>query len=406
MNIHTVTDLNHHIKELFDADPLLTDVWVEGEVSNFRPAASGHWYWSLRDDEASLRCVMWKYRAAAQDHIPEDGGALLVHGAVSVYVTGGQYQLYVDHLEPVGLGDLYREFEVLKARLEAEGLFDQDRKREPPRYPERIGVVTSPDAAALRDVCKVLTRRWPNVDVLIAPTLVQGEAAPPRIAAALEAIGRAGVDVVIITRGGGSIEDLWAFNDEDVARAIAACPVPVISGVGHETDVTIADFAADVRAPTPSAAAELATPDGRELALLVDDLRERLTRRVDDRVVVHRGGVAQLARRLELASPARRIETERRDVTGHTDRLARALGTRLRVARADLGGLSQRLHALSPRATLTRGYSHIHRKRDGTTVRSTADVRAGDGLAVRVSDGTIDAVVEGQQSLFAMEKTS
>jgi exodeoxyribonuclease VII large subunit len=254
-------------------------------------------------------------------------------------------------------------------------------------------VVTSPDAAALRDVCKVLTRRWPGVEVLVSPTPVQGDAAPARIVAAIEAAGRSGVDVIIVTRGGGSIEDLWAFNDEAVARSIAACPVPVVSGVGHETDVTIADFAADVRAATPTAAAELATPDARELLLAVDDLFGRLSRRVGDSLLRRRRDTSALERRLETSAPVRRLEIRREAVAACSARLERAAAARLRLARVDLAGLVKRMEALSPAATMARGYSRVRRLADGRTVRFAADVSDGDDLGIDVIDGTIDAVV-------------
>ncbi|MCE7938993.1 MAG: exodeoxyribonuclease VII large subunit, partial [Chloroflexi bacterium CFX6] len=284
MNAYSVTALSDHIKAILEDDPELGDVWVEGEVSNCRPAASGHWYFVLKDEGATLSCVIWKSSAAALSTLPADGQRFLMHGAVSVYGPAGRYQYYVDHCEPAGLGDLHQRFEALKARLAEEGLFDAARKRPLPAYPMRIGVVTSRQAAALRDICNVLARRWPAAEVRLAPTLVQGDAAPDQIVAALAAVARAGVEVVLLARGGGSLEDLWAFNDERVARAIAACPVPVVCGVGHEIDFTIADFVADVRAPTPSAAAEMVTPDARELRLAVDDRRLRLTRSVADRV--------------------------------------------------------------------------------------------------------------------------
>jgi len=404
MQIYTVCDLTTYVKALFDGDPELVDVWVQGEASNCRPAASGHWYWTLKDEDASLRCVMWRSHAATQECLPEDGGAFLLHGSVSVYPAQGQYQLYVDHVEPVGVGDLYRQFEALKAKLEAEGLFDPERKRLLPAYPERIGIVTSTEAAALRDVCHVLARRWPSADVSVAPTLVQGDGAPEQIVAALEAIGGAGVDVVIVTRGGGSLEDLWAFNDERVARAIASCPIPVVAGVGHETDFTIADFVADMRAPTPSAAAELATPDAWELAQNVDELRERLGRQMRSQLETAVQELAHARRRLTHASPARTVAEGETALVNLGGRLQRSLVSRLRLARADLEGQRRRLAALSPPATLARGYAHVSRRRDGHPVRSTADVVAGEGIDVRVTDGGFGAVVEGQANLFPLEE--
>jgi exodeoxyribonuclease VII large subunit len=396
----SVSELSAHIKALLDADPTLAEVWVEGEVSNCRPAASGHWYFSLKDEGATIACVIWKGVAFAMAHLPEEGRRFLMHGAVSAYAAQGRYQFYVDRCEPAGLGDLHRRFELLKAKLDAEGLFDPERKRPLPRYPARIGIVTSPQAAAFRDVCHVLERRWPTVEVILAPTLVQGDSAPAQIVAAIEAIGRAGVDLVIVTRGGGSIEDLWAFNDEGVARAIAACPVPVIAGVGHEIDFTIADFVADLRAPTPSAAAELATPDARELRLAVDDRRDRMAALAGGRLMDARGGVDRLAHRLRLATPHRTVQGARERVAEHRERLARSLTSRLRLSSAGVDGARGRLDALSPQATLARGYAHVTRARDGGTVRSKKDVGSGTGLRIRVADGAFGAVVEGQQTLF------
>ena len=259
----TVTQVTRYVKSLLDGDYALQDLWVEGEVSNFKVTASGHAYFTLKDSEASLRCVMWRSDVRRQDMLPQDGQSVLAHGRVSVYEVAGAYQLYVDHLQPVGLGRLYLEFEALKQRLAEEGLFDPAQKRPLPPFPQRVGVVTSPTAAALRDILNVLARRYPLVQVVLSPTLVQGDQAPPQIVTAIQALNDlANIDLIIVARGGGSLEELWAFNDERVARAIAASRVPVISGVGHEVDFTIADFAADVRAPTPSAAAELAVPEG------------------------------------------------------------------------------------------------------------------------------------------------
>jgi exodeoxyribonuclease VII large subunit len=396
----SVSQLSAYIKALLDEDPALADVWVEGEVSNCRPAASGHWYFSLKDEGATLACVVWKWQASGLASLPEDGRRFLMHGSVSAYPAQGRYQYYVDHCEPAGLGDLHREFERLKARLDAEGLFDPERKRPLPRFPARIGIVTSPQAAALRDVRQVLERRWPVAEVILAPTLVQGDGAPAQIVRAIERIGREGVDVVIVTRGGGSIEDLWAFNDEAVARAIAACPAPVIAGVGHEIDFTIADFVADLRAPTPSAAAELAAPDARELRLDVDERRERLQAALGERLAASRAGLDRLAHRLRLATPHRTVQAARERVVDHRARLARGIAARLRLARAGVAGAGGRLGALSPQATLARGYAHVTRARDGRTVRSTRDVGAGAGLHVRVADGSFGAVVEGQAELI------
>ncbi len=400
MNAITVAELNDLIKNVLTLDPELKDVWVKGEVSNASLAYSGHWYFTIKDDEASLDCVMWKGVAAKQTVQPQNGEAFTFHGDIGFYLKSARVQLVVDLLEQEGIGDLQRRFEALKRLLEAEGLFDPARKRRPPVFPRRLGIVTSLDAAALRDVCHVLERRWPSVEVFVAPTRVQGSEAPGEIVAALESIAKAGVDVVIITRGGGSIEDLWAFNEEIVARAIAACPVPTIAGVGHETDTTIADFVADVRAPTPSAAAELATPDGRELSLAVDEYRDRLGRAAERCLRLARDGAASAGRRLGLASPLRPIVVWREAVDGRRTRMRRALMSELSVSKARLDGRARRLIALSPRAILDRGYAHVTNTTTDATVRSTADIKSGDGLRIAVSDGDIDAVVRGQGRLF------
>lgn len=400
MDALTVSELCLQVKSLLKSDPRLQDIWVEGEVSNARPASSGHWYWTIKDGAGSFRCVMWKAVAAGQAALPVDGLAFRFHGRVSLYERGGDIQLDVDLVEPAGQGDLWQAFERLKRTLEAEGLFDAARKRPLPAYPMRIGVVTSPQAAALRDVAHAVGRRWPCATLCVAPARVQGAEAPSEIVAALGAIAAAGVDVVLVVRGGGSIEDLWAFNDEAVARAIAACPVPTVSGVGHETDFTIADFVADVRMPTPTAAAERVTPDARELRQAVDDLTDRLARQLRWQLDGAAGGLAAAARRLTLASPARTVAEARARVGADHDRLVRALAARLSVARAELEGRRQRLAALHPDAILRRGYAHVTRADDGRTVRRPADVTGGDGLRIRLAEGEVRAVVQGQGRLF------
>ena len=400
MNTLTVGELNTQIKSVLSDAPELNDVWVKGEVSNATQAHSGHWYWTIKDDEASMDCVMWKGVASRQVALPENGSEFTFHGNISFYPKSGRVQLYVDLLEQEGIGDLHRRFEALKAVLEAEGLFDQDRKRPIPLYPRRLGIVTSLDAAALRDVCHVLERRWPSVEVFVAPTRVQGAEAPAEIVAALESIARADVDAVIVTRGGGSIEDLWAFNEEIVARAIAACPVPTIAGVGHETDTTIADYVADMRAPTPSAAAELVTPDGRELRLAVDEARDRLSRETERQLRSAQDGTASSLRRLRLASPSKPIAAARETIEARRSRMQRALESSLSVSKARLDGRIRRLGALNPHAILERGYAHVTNTTTDAPVRSTADIKAGDGLRIAVADGDIDAVVRGQGRLF------
>lgn len=396
----TVSQISTHIKTLISQDLVLSDVWVEGEVSNCREVSSGHWYFTLKDANASLSCVMWKGVAAQLQHLPEEGRSFQMHGAVGVYPAQGRYQLVVDGIEPLGLGDLFREFERIKALLQAEGLFDAERKRPLPAFPRRIAIVTSPQAAALQDVLKVLARRWPLAKLFLAPTLVQGETAPPQIVAALQAAGRSGADLVLLVRGGGSLEDLWAFNDERVARAIAACPLPVVSGVGHEVDFSIADFVADLRAPTPSAAAEMATPDAFELRQRVDGLQAFMERQLIERLAQAREGHRTLTARLGRAAPQRGLAEQRRATTQLVGRLQRAAQADLRLRRSQTQGLAEGLSALSPQAVLARGYAHVRRLRDGRTVSSTADVGPAEGLNITVADGQIAAVTAGQGRLF------
>ncbi len=323
----SVTELTRHLRGLLESDALLQDVWVTGEVSNFSRPASGHLYFTIKDSGASLRCVMWRNTAMRQTFLPRDGDGIEAHGAVSIYEAGGQYQLYADLLRPAGEGALYREFLHLKAQLEAEGLFDPQRKRPIPLLPQCIGIVTSPTGAALRDMLNILLRRYPLARVVLAPTPVQGDEAPLSIIAALQNLNRAArPDVILVARGGGSIEDLWAFNHEGVARAIAASPAPVITGIGHETDFTIADFVADLRAPTPTAAAELATPDGSELRAGVLDLVMRLDRTAAAGLDQRRWALADAHNRLLLHSPLARLRSDRQRMDELLHRLATAAG--------------------------------------------------------------------------------
>jgi exodeoxyribonuclease VII large subunit len=392
----SVTDLTRYLRGLLVNDDALGDVWVLGEVSNLSRPASGHVYFTLKDAAASLRCVMWRNTALRQPLLPREGDAVEVHGAIDVYEAGGVYQLYADAIRPAGEGALYQEFLRLKARLEAEGLFDLERKRPLPRWPQRIGVVTSPTAAALRDILNTLRRRYPIVEVILVPTPVQGVEAPPGIVTALEVVNRVvHPDVIILARGGGSIEDLWAFNDERVARAIVASEAPVVTGVGHETDFTIADFAADLRAPTPTAAAEMVTPNRVDLLAGLGDLAGRLARAVQGMVSASRWSLSEQANRLRLYSPASRLRGDRQ----HLDELERSLylnlDHRFQLRRSHLGGLDQRLSALNPIGVLGRGYAIVSRQ-DGSVVRSVSQVGAGDGIDVRVVDGSFGARVDGR----------
>jgi exodeoxyribonuclease VII large subunit len=388
----TVSQLTGHIRRLFEDDPILDDVWAEGEVSNFSRASSGHCYFTLKDAGAQVGCVIWRNVADAQEHLPASGDLVLAHGNVSVYEAGGRYQLYIDRIQPVGAGDLYLEFERLKTQLEAEGLFDPERKRPLPPLPRRIGIVTSPTAAALHDILNVLSRRYPLAEVLLSPTQVQGDAAPAQIAAAIEALNlRSDIDVIIIARGGGSLEDLWAFNDERVARAVAASRIPIVCGVGHETDFSLADFAADVRAPTPSAAAELVAPDQMELRAYVTGLSAALATALCREIEERRWKLTEQIRALKHLSPQAQLAQARQRVDDLLARAEAATRHSLTLNHERLAGLGGRLASASPLGTLERGYAIVRRRETGAVVQSVEQVTPGDTLDIRVTDGEFEA---------------
>ncbi len=390
----TVSQLTGYIKDLIDTDATLRDVWVEGEVSNYSSSAAGHVYFSLKDGEAVLPCVMWRSTARRQTFIPSDGDHVLAHGYVSVYPAGGRYQFYVDTIQPIGLGLLYVELEQLKARLAQEGLFDQARKRPIPPFPSRIGVVTSPFGAAVRDIIRVLGRRFPLAEVVLSPTLVQGEEAPSQIVAALELLHRYGqVDLIILARGGGSFEELMAFNDERVVRAVAASPTPVICGVGHEIDYTLADMAADLRAPTPSAAAELAVPDRGELLHRIRTYRSKLRQAMRSRLEEYRRLLEKEKRALVISSPQMRVNLLRQRVDELTVRLRSAVERIISMRRMNVSAHRERLEALNPWAVLERGYAVVSFP-DGPIITSVTQVKADDRIRVRVSDGEFGGRVE------------
>jgi exodeoxyribonuclease VII large subunit len=393
----TVSRLTQHLRQVIEADPALQDVWVRGELSNVSRPASGHLYFTLKDAGASLRGVMWKLEASRLKIPLRDGMEVEAHGKIGIYEVGGQYQLYADVLRPVGEGALYAEFLRLKSLLEAEGLFDSSRKRPIPERSRRIGIVTSSTGAALRDMLNTLRRRLPLVDVILAPSPVQGADAPPALVTALQKLNRHHPDVILVARGGGSIEDLWAFNDERVVRAVAASKAPVISGVGHETDFTLTDFAADLRAPTPTAAAELATPATLfDLASGMSDLGQRAEMAIA--ALLERGRVecSNLDSRLRFYSPARKLQSERQRADEWTHRLSGAQVHRLALEAGKIEGMGKRLVALNPFEVLARGYAVVTRQADGSLVRSVDDVREGDGLRVLVSDGEVDGTVTGK----------
>jgi len=394
----TVSDLTHYIRDLLESDGTLQDLWVQGEVSNLSRPSSGHLYFTLKDSAAALRCVMWRNTVDRQAIIPREGDAIEAHGSISVYEVSGQYQLYVDFIRPAGEGILFQEFLRLKARLEAEGLFDESRKRPVPVWPKLIGIVTSPTGAALRDMLNTLKRRYPLVTVILAPTPVQGEQAPAAIVAALNALNEVvHPDVILLARGGGSIEDLWAFNAEQVARAIVASHVPVITGVGHETDFTIADFAADLRAPTPTAAAELATPDQSELSSQLLENKTRLSRAIIGILSKYHWELDTYQRQLNLFSPLGKVRSDRQRLDDLTRRAGVVMAHHLDILRARLAGIDQRLGSLNPQSILGRGYALVT-KQDGRLVSRVVQVSTGESLSVRVSDGSFGVSVQSNDA--------
>lgn len=394
MIIVTVEQLAGHIRTLLQSDPLLMDVWVCAEISNLSRPASGHCYFTLKDATAQIRCALFKQKARPQYVAAlQHGAQVLAHGYVSFYEGRGDLQLYVDAVQPAGTGLLQAEFERLFARLEAEGLFAEERKRPLPRFPRCIGVVTSPSGAVFQDISQVIERRWPLVQLVLAPTLVQGDGAATGIGQAILALNRRDdVDVIIVARGGGSIEDLWAFNEEPVARAIFASRIPVISAVGHETDYTIADFVCDVRAPTPSAAAAIAVPDQIEVAMRVGSLSSVLGNVIHRAVDEHISTLADTTADLRHCRPSPTTMKERADML--IDDAGQYLGHALELRRERLGGRQRQLLALSPLATLQRGYALVSTAGDGNLVGSTSQVHPGQSINVRLSDGEFGAQVE------------
>jgi exodeoxyribonuclease VII large subunit len=391
----SVSELNRYVKQSLEMDYRLQDLRITGEISGFKAYPSGHWYFTLKDSGAQVSCVMWRGRAERSRFRPHDGDAVIAAGAITLYEVRGQYQLDVALLQPTGEGVLFQEFLRLKAQLELEGLFEPLRKRPLPAFPQRVALVTSPAGAALRDMLNILRRRCPLIDVILVPTAVQGLDAPPQIVAALRAAASQSPDVIILARGGGSLEDLWCFNDEDVVRAIAASPVVVVSGVGHETDFTLADFAADLRAPTPSAAAELVAPDMEQLQVQVSGLAARLAGALMLAVRDRRWALAQQAARLRGLSPLAQLRAAQQRVDDLQARAASALGYRVSLDRQRLRGLTQALNTISPLAVLQRGYAIVTGP-GGALVRSTSQAHPGDRLSIRVADGSFPATIAAE----------
>ena len=394
-SIFSVAQVSRYLKEVLETDDILQDIWVQGEISGCKTYSSGHCYFTLKDAEAQLACVFFK-QARLRSSAPDlrDGMAIAANGRISLYERDGKLQLYVEYVEPLGDGALFLRFEQLKARLEAEGLFDPERKRPLPPQPAVIGIVTSPQAAALRDMLRVLRSRYPLAEVIFAPTLVLGVEAPASIAAALDLLNEHGeADVVIIGRGGGSIEELWAFNEEVVARAIARSRIPVISGVGHETDFTIADFVADYRASTPTAAAAAAVPDIEDWREDILEKEQSLTGLVEEYLNDLSEQLERTQHDLQRASPQDMLDRRRQQLDDMTALLQTHLQHIVSLRGERLQGMALRLHSLSPLLTIARGYAIVRRDTDGTIITSTRQAQPGASLTIQVTDGHIPVKV-------------
>ncbi|OMC73261.1 exodeoxyribonuclease VII large subunit [Paenibacillus odorifer] len=441
--VYSIKELNRYIRMKLDSDNLLSDVWIRGEISNFTHHGSGHMYFTLKDESSRIKAIMFASHNQRLPFIPKEGARVIARGNVTVYERDGQYQFYATHMQPDGIGSLYLAYEQLKSKLEKEGLFAEARKRSLPRFPKCIGVITSPTGAAVRDIVITLQRRFPQVAIVIYPVLVQGKGAAPSIVKAIGALNAMGeADVLIVGRGGGSLEELWAFNEEEVARAISASRIPVISAVGHETDFTIADFAADLRAATPTAAAELAVPHAGELAAQLRQLQQRLRQALQQRAQRGRERHSVLQRSLALAGPRRTLiqhtqrldmlrerlqrsadarlsrSRERKAVLHHslqrfhprdsvaaarqlTDSLRRelmgAMQARLQEKRSRYVAEIRHLDALSPLKVMSRGYSLVYDEAEEHLIKSLTEVQLGDLVVIKMNDGQLNCQVWGMK---------
>lgn len=392
--IATVSQINGYIKKVIDANIILNDIWIKGEISNFKLHYSGHMYITLKDEGGVLKAVMFKSAAAGLAFRPEDGMKVLARGRISVYEAGGAYQLYINEMIPDGVGELYIAYEQLKKRLEEEGIFSQEFKKPIPKYPERVGVITAATGAAVRDIINVITRRFPYAEIILYPSLVQGAGAAENICRGIRYFNENNAaDVIIAGRGGGSIEDLWAFNEEIVAREIFASVIPIISAVGHETDFTIADFAADLRAPTPSAAAEIAVPSQLELIsrILVD--RNRIANAMIKRLENERKNIL----RLKIKNPEEMIEDEYLRLDNLVKQSEKNFKLKLMSGREQLGNLAAKLDALSPLKVIKRGYA-IATDNDGNIIKSAKKMKAGMEFNLKMSDGERSCIVKQNEN--------
>nr|WP_294679672.1 exodeoxyribonuclease VII large subunit [uncultured Blautia sp.] len=392
-NIYSVGQVNRYVKNMFTQDYFLKKVYVKGEVSNCKYHTSGHIYFSLKDETGLLSCIMFAGQRRGLAFRMKDGDNVVVGGTIDVYERDGRYQMYAREITLEGAGALYERFLALKQELEDMGMFAEEYKQPIPGFIRRLGVVTASTGAAIQDIRNISLRRDPGLEIILYPALVQGEGAAESIARGIRMLDDAGVDVIIVGRGGGSIEDLWAFNEEIVARAIFQCATPVISAVGHETDFTIADFVADLRAPTPSAAAELAVTDRRAVAETLKSYRNRYDRAMEARIQLYRTRLASLETRFEYLSPESRLRENRQYLSDMQENLERLMSGKLEAYRHELAVWIQRFQGLSPLGRLNSGYAYVSDS-DGHTVTKASQVQPGDRLFIAVTDGTIEAVAD------------
>lgn len=388
--VGTVSQINNYVKKILDNNKILNNVWVKGEISNFKHHYSGHIYLTLKDEGGVLKGVMFRSAAQGLTFTPSDGMKVMARGRVSVYEAGGAYQLYIEEMIPDGVGELYVAYEKLKKQLAEEGLFDESRKKPIPKFPSAVGVVTAATGAAVRDIINVITRRCPMTKIIVYPAQVQGAGAAQSVVRAIEYFNKENnVDTIIAGRGGGSIEDLWAFNEEITARAIFASKIPIISAVGHETDFTIADFVADLRAPTPSAAAEVAVPSSAEISNMLQNQKARLSEAVLKQTERRRLRLAAI----KLKSPSERIQENSQRLDHITKRMEQGFKLKIESKKRVLGNVTAKIDAMSPLKVLSRGYA-IPVENDGTVIRSAAQMESGREFTLKMTDGSRECIVK------------
>ena len=392
--VYSVTELNNYVKRILETDENLKNVFVTGEISNFKNHYSGHMYMTIKDEGGAIKSVMFSSYASRLKFVPENGMKVIILGSVSLYNKDGSYQLYITDMQPDGVGALNLAFEQLKEKLGKEGLFNTEFKKPIPKFPKKIGVMTAPDGAAVRDIFSVLKRRYPVAEIVFCPVAVQGASAAPEITKAIKLFNEQNAaDVLIVGRGGGSLEDLWAFNEEIVARAIFESKIPVISAVGHETDFTIADFVADLRAPTPSAAAELAVPDVFELKSDLMGLRQHLSVLMRNMIETEKEKIGNYEKQITILSPVNKIQNSRQELSNLYEKVVNSMTFKMNDEKAKIALLSSKLNALSPLNVLSRGYAIAYN--DNKPIKSVSDVKKGDNIKIQVTDGEFFAEVKG-----------